>query len=273
MPTSNICNYDPIGSLSVRAIDNKFKTIHRSLCYIQSVIGGGSLYTFSTGLTNTGGTITANLSTGVAGGQSAIGGTSASNNLTLSSTSSGTKGKILFGTSAYDESTNRLGLGTASPSSILHLLGTGIVQETVQSTNATDHSRITFSNQADATIGGQLLFGGNSSGFTPGGLMISSSKNFMAVTCEQGDIRFTKSTIINGANEHARFLNNGNLGIGVTAPSAYLHIKAGTATAGTAPIKLTAGTNLGTPEDGAFEFDGTNLYFTVGGVRKTVTLV
>lgn len=53
----------------------------------------------------------------------------------------------------------------------------------------------------------------------------------------------------------------------------YITIAAGTATANTAPLKLTSGTNLTTPEDGAFEFDGTNLYFTVGGVRKTVTLV
>ena len=62
--------------------------------------------------------------------------------------------------------------------------------------------------------------------------------------------------------------------IGTNAvPTARLHIAAGTATAGTAPLKLTAGTNLTSPENGAFEFDGTNLYFTVGGVRKTVTLV
>jgi len=49
-------------------------------------------------------------------------------------------------------------------------------------------------------------------------------------------------------------------------------LKAGTATANTAPLKLTSGVNLTTVEDGAFEFDGTNLFFTVGGVRKTVTL-
>lgn len=73
--------------------------------------------------------------------------------------------------------------------------------------------------------------------------------------------------------ERARIKANGAFGIGVTSATAVLHLKAGTATAGTAPIKLTAGTNLTTPENGAFEFDGTNLYFTVGGVRKTVTLV
>ena len=76
---------------------------------------GGTTYTFSTGLTNTAGTVTANLSTGVAGGQSVIGGTAASNNLTLSSTSNATKGNILFGTSAYDEVNNRLGIGNTSP--------------------------------------------------------------------------------------------------------------------------------------------------------------
>ena len=56
-------------------------------------------------------------------------------------------------------------------------------------------------------------------------------------------------------------------------PSAYVHIGAGVATSGGAPLKLTAGTNLTTPENGAFEFDGSFLYFTIGGVRKTVTLV
>lgn len=68
--------------------------------------------------------------------------------------------------------------------------------------------------------------------------------------------------------------SNGNTFIGgTTKPTARLHIAAGTATAGTAPLKLTSGTNLTTPENGAFEYDGTNLYFTTGGTRKTVTLV
>lgn len=62
------------------------------------------------------------------------------------------------------------------------------------------------------------------------------------------------------------------VGMGVT-PTAVLHLKAGTASANTAPLKLTSGTNMTTAEDGAFEYDGTNLYFTVGSTRKTVTLV
>ena len=55
----------------------------------------------------------------------------------------------------------------------------------------------------------------------------------------------------------------GNVGIGITAPTAYLHLRDGTATAGTAPIKLVAGTSNTTPEAGAIEFDGTNLFITI----------
>lgn len=56
--------------------------------------------------------------------------------------------------------------------------------------------------------------------------------------------------------------SNGNVGIGTTSPTAFLNIKAGTATAGTAPLKFTSGVLLSTPEAGAIEYDGTNLYFT-----------
>ena len=84
---------------------------------------------------------------------------------------------------------------------------------------------------------------------------------------------FPSHDIRGGVRSQLFIATNGGVGIGgTTAPTAKLHLSAGTATAGTAPLKLTAGTNLTTPENGAFEFDGTNLYFTVGGVRKTVTL-
>jgi hypothetical protein len=51
-------------------------------------------------------------------------------------------------------------------------------------------------------------------------------------------------------------------------------IRAGTATAGTAPLKLTSGTLLSSPETGAVEFNTDNVYFTIttGSVRKKVAL-
>lgn len=62
----------------------------------------------------------------------------------------------------------------------------------------------------------------------------------------------------------------GNLGIGQTTPTAYLHIKAGTATASTAPIKLTAGTILTTPEAGALETNsGNQLYYSTSTTTES----
>lgn len=49
-------------------------------------------------------------------------------------------------------------------------------------------------------------------------------------------------------------------------------LRAGTATANTAPIKFVSGTNLTAVEAGAMEFDGTNLYFSPSSTRLTVAL-
>lgn len=53
-----------------------------------------------------------------------------------------------------------------------------------------------------------------------------------------------------------------NLGVDVSAPTAKLHLGAGSSAASTAPMKVTSGTNLATIELGAVEFDGTYLYLT-----------
>ncbi len=61
----------------------------------------------------------------------------------------------------------------------------------------------------------------------------------------------------------------GNMGLGIINPTAVLNLKAGTATAGTAPLKFTSGPKLGTSEAGAVEYDGSHLYFSAinGGAR------
>jgi len=60
---------------------------------------------------------------------------------------------------------------------------------------------------------------------------------------------------------------DGKFGAGVASPTAFMHLKAGTATANTAPIKLNTGTALTTPEDGAIEYHGSHIYFTIGSTR------
>lgn len=61
------------------------------------------------------------LGAGRAGGQTLRGGTAAGETLTLQSTAHATRGKLLFGSSAYDEVGNLLGVGVTSPTAALHL--------------------------------------------------------------------------------------------------------------------------------------------------------
>lgn len=72
-----------------------------------------------------------------------------------------------------------------------------------------------------------------------------------------------------GSTDRLIILGTGLIGIGIT-PTARLTLPAGTATANTAPLKFTAGTSLAVLEDGTMEFDGANLFITIGGVRKTI---
>lgn len=83
-----------------------------------------SALTFSTGLTRSVNTITSDLSTGISGGQTAIGGTASGNNLTLQSTSHATKGSIIMGGTYYDEVNNRLGINNSTPYASLVVTGT-----------------------------------------------------------------------------------------------------------------------------------------------------
>lgn len=114
---------------------------------------GGSL-TFSTGLTKSSNTVTSNLSTGVSGGQSVIGGTALGDNLTLSSTTNASKGRILFGSSAYNETNDRLGIGITSPISTTEIYSggnssaNGLIISQGNTGGNTNSGRLFFSNTA-----------------------------------------------------------------------------------------------------------------------------
>jgi len=87
-----------------------------------------------------------------------------------------------------------------------------------------------------------------------------------------GDMAFGKfSDNMGTTTEHMRLLSSGSLGIGVAAPTAALHLKAGTLTAETAPLKFSSGVLLTTPENGSFEYNGTDFFFTTGGARRKIT--
>ncbi len=69
---------------------------------------------------------------GLAGGQTITGGTAESDNLTLVSTAHATKGLICFGSSAYDEANNRLGIGLQAPEYPLHVKYSGDIIATIE---------------------------------------------------------------------------------------------------------------------------------------------
>lgn len=205
-----------------------------------------------------------------------IGSASASGTLTINSTSSGTKGFVYLGSStgfSYDETNKRVGLGVASPTDILDVAGTvagnlGILFRNSSTTGYT-RMRLTNSNVGDYL---QLTAYGTAApayGMIGAGEMnIYSTKNLNILTdVASGIIKFATGT---GATERWRMS-----GVGFTntagTPTAYIHLKAGTATASTAPLKFTSGTNMTTAENGAFEYNGTNLFFTrAGAVREGV---
>lgn len=203
--------------------------------------GGGTTYTFSTGLTNTSSTITADLSTGVSGGQTAIGGTGVTDVLSLKGTTANATTtvagiKFLVGnngaTTAMQIFNNgNVGIGSA-PAATTRLRSTG------SSTSNTDYS----------------FYGEN-----------SSSANTFSVS-NSGIV--TAGIAANANNTSFLSLGKSFFG-GSTTPTAVLMIRAGTASANTAPLKFTSGTNLTTPEAGAVEFDGTNFFGTISTTRYT----
>lgn len=58
------------------------------------------------------------------------------------------------------------------------------------------------------------------------------------------------------------------IALGGVTPSATLTLPAGTATANTAPLKFTSGTNLTTAEVGTIEYNGTNFFATPTGTLR-----
>lgn len=197
-----------------------------------------SALTFSTGLTRTSNTITANLSTGVSGGQSVIGGTASGNNLTLSSTSNATKGKILFGNSAYNEVNDSLGIGTNAPSAKLEVRG------------GSDFWGLQVGN---GTVGALFQVYGGNAGFV----------GFSGSAYNSLDIR-------SGISTQLFLATNGKVGIGTTTPTALLMLAAGTATASTAPLKFTSGTLNTTAEAGAIEYNNTFHVTNSDAIRRHI---
>jgi len=159
------------------------------------------------------------------------------------------------------------------------LIGTTTVENSEMLVNGT--ARISTNSNAPqmyvTSSGGSTRLGINHSSNTGFGLYISDALKYsVAIFTGFGgsnqefaiynDMLNASALTIDGNTNNIRLRD-------LTQPTAYLHFPAGTASAGTAPIKLTSGTNNTTAETGAIEYNGTNLFFTRTGTTRESVLV
>jgi len=167
-----------------------------------------------------------------------------------------------------------VGIGTTAPGALLHVNGNAIFGSNVPSLTATPIN---------------VSFGGTYGSNTPGSqanlkwdMYNASGANRYGIGMSAGLMEFQAGSTNNGnfawytgsATERMRLTTAGNVGIGTAAPTAVLHLKAGTATAETAPLKFTSGTLNTTAEAGAVEFLTDAFYGTIttGAARKAFVL-
>jgi hypothetical protein len=68
------------------------------------------------------------------------------------------------------------------------------------------------------------------------------------------------------------YVINQNLGLGgQNPPTAKIHIGASNGNSNSSPLKFTSGTLLNNPENGAMEYDGSNLYLTSNSIRNIIS--
>ncbi|ADQ79237.1 hypothetical protein Palpr_1089 [Paludibacter propionicigenes WB4] len=84
-----------------------------------------------------------------------------------------------------------------------------------------------------------------------------------------GGVLFGKNTYSSASgNPSTAASNNGSIGIGVASPAARLHLPAGGAASGMAPLKFTTSANkVAVLEEGAMEYANSHLYFTTATER------
>lgn len=187
----------------------------------------------------------------------------------------------LSGTDVVITDDGRIGFGTSDPIERFEFKGPGDNDMQITSANTNPPNYILYNTGGTLEAPAALAANGEI-----GALIVKTHDGTQIV--EPGGFRFYMDGVATPGSSPSRFVisttptgsisqqeriivrSTGNVGLTEKNPTATLHIRQGTAVAGSAPLKFTSGTNLTTPEAGAMEYDGTNLYFTPSTVRQTV---
>jgi hypothetical protein len=204
----------------------------------------------------------------------------------------------------FNSTTNRLGINTSNPQASFEIQnGNGAIFE-VEYTGAVGGKGVQFIDSDDNQSSINFVSGSGFDDFFIPQIQVIRSANQLnshgigvyysaqvndyidslratgggityVVTKNDGSTIVTEMNLFmvrNGANQRFVITHDGKVGLFTQAPTARLHIPAGTATASTAPLKFTSqGASLLNPvEGGAVEFNGTNLLFTPSTTRHTV---
>ncbi len=179
----------------------------------------------------------------------------------------------LTGTDMVITDDGRIGFGTSDPIERFEFKGPGDNDIQITSANTNPPNLIFYNTGGSLSSPTNLATNGEIGALivkTHDGNNIVENGGFrfyMDGTATPGSApsKFIISTTPQGSTSQQQRISvrsNGNTGLSEQNPTATLHIRAGGSSANSAPLKFTSGTNLTTPEAGAMEYDGTNLYFT-----------
>ena len=176
-----------------------------------------------------------------------------------------------FGNSLIFDNGSNVGIGTTSLTAKLDVNGDIKFKNNLSGEITSSGAQIVFYNNANQPFWINMQNNNNTGRFicgvegTAGATFTGSSANSSFFGSNAGDLH-----ILSNGSIRQTITSTGNIGIGTVSPTARLHLAAGTASASSAPLKFTSGTNLTTAEAGAMEFNGTNLFFSPSTTRHTV---
>jgi hypothetical protein len=239
--------------------------------------GAGSVYevplTFGSGLTRTVNAVVNDLITGKSGGQSIYGGLAQTEVLNIYGNIATASGTNIAGGDVYIKAVPGTGTGASS----VHIFtGTTLTTGAVLQTSS---EKVTILGNGNVGIGTtapgyKLTVSGGDISLDDGKYIYSNSNALL--TSYSGDtyVGSANNTIIRSGSGGNRIYikSNGNVGIGPSAPTSLVDIKAGTASV--APFGLASGPVLTSPLVGKLEFLTDDLYFTIstGAARKQIVM-